>query len=162
MIDSYEINLGSHKAIIDLEDKDLVLKYKWKLTKTKSNILICITYFLEPETKKKKNIWLHQIVKPQSSKMLRAFFKDGNRLNCKKENIEYIPISTFSHIYSKKTILNESREHFRGVSKVFKSRIKFNKVIHYLGTFDNPTDAAKAYNQKAIELYGKKAKINPI
>ena len=32
--------------------------------------------------------------------------------------------------------------------------------VYYLGEFQNEIEAAKAYNIKAIELYGKNAKIN--
>jgi hypothetical protein len=36
-----------------------------------------------------------------------------------------------------------------------------SKMVH-LGTFDTPLEAAKVYNEAALELYGDLAKLNPI
>jgi hypothetical protein len=33
-------------------------------------------------------------------------------------------------------------------------------MTFFLGRFDNPVDAAKAYDKKAKEYYGDKAKLN--
>lgn len=42
----------------------------------------------------------------------------------------------------------------------FKAQISFEKVEYFLGYFDNKIDAAKAYDNKAIELHGKFAYLN--
>jgi len=42
------------------------------------------------------------------------------------------------------------------------ARISKDGISYYLGTFKTEIDAASAYNAKAIELYGDKAKINII
>jgi hypothetical protein len=44
--------------------------------------------------------------------------------------------------------------------KKWRSTITCNRVNHYLGTYENEIDAAKAYNEKAIELYGEHANLN--
>jgi hypothetical protein len=164
MENSFEIDFGAHKAIIDAEDMQKVSSFKWRLITTKSKSLVCCTSYYEAKSKKKKSVWLHQIIKPKPKNGLRAVFKDGNRLNCRKENIEYITSNTFGHALVRKrgdnAVLQEV--YFRGVTKVFKSRIKHNKKVYHLGTFENPRDAAIAYNQKALELYGVKAKLNDL
>ena len=40
------------------------------------------------------------------------------------------------------------------------SKINKNKNRYYLGHFDCPIEAAKAYDKKAIELYGEYANLN--
>ena len=42
------------------------------------------------------------------------------------------------------------------------AKIPFNGKSIYIGKFKNEIDAAKAYNAKAIELYGDKARLNII
>jgi AP2-like factor, euAP2 lineage len=164
MENCFEIDLGAYKAIVDIEDMEKVSSFKWRLGTTKSKALICYTTYYEAESRKKKNVWLHQIIKPKPKNGLRAVFKDGNRLNCRKENIEYISSNIFGHslIRNKRGTETNSELYFRGVVKVFKSRIKHNKKVYHLGTFDNLKDAAIAYNRKAIELYGVRAKLNDI
>lgn len=44
--------------------------------------------------------------------------------------------------------------------KLWKSEIKKDKVLYKLGSFQSQYEAAKAYNMKAIELYGDQAKLN--
>ena len=54
---------------------------------------------------------------------------------------------------------------FIGVHKrkyKFRAQIGYNKKYLYLGLFDSETEAAKAYNKKAVELHGKKATLNII
>lgn len=54
---------------------------------------------------------------------------------------------------------------YRGVSfhrniEKWCSCIQHNKIMHYLGSFRTDTQAAKAYDRKALELLGDKAKLN--
>lgn len=69
-----------------------------------------------------------------------------------------------------KEILNVRHERMKnkkyaGVSqkgKKFESKIFFQKKCFYLGMFETPEGAALAYNKKALELLGDKAKLNII
>jgi hypothetical protein len=52
---------------------------------------------------------------------------------------------------------------YRGVKRAnagWTSNLKVNKVNYYLGVFSNEEDAARAYDVKAIELLGDKARLN--
>jgi len=56
---------------------------------------------------------------------------------------------------------------FKGVSwhknnKKWRADIRYNRKTKYLGCFLSETDAALAYNNKAIELFGEFAKLNEI
>lgn len=45
-------------------------------------------------------------------------------------------------------------------SKPWRAYVSFNRTAFYLGCFKTEIEAAKAYDLKAYELYGKEAKLN--
>jgi hypothetical protein len=49
---------------------------------------------------------------------------------------------------------------FNNKRKKWLSQITYKGVTHFLGRFEEEIDAAKAYNTKAIELYGDNANLN--
>ena len=60
-------------------------------------------------------------------------------------------------------ILDKNKTKFRGVSKngkKYQAEIRFNKTHLYIGSFETPELAAKAYDQKAKEIIGEKAILN--
>jgi hypothetical protein len=75
-------------------------------------------------------------------------------------NLRVASATLNSHNKSKKK--NALSKYF-GVSKNGKnwgSQITYNGVTYCLGTYKDEIDAAKAYNEKAIELYGENANLN--
>lgn len=60
---------------------------------------------------------------------------------------------------------NWNKWRLRGVTKLskggrFQAKIQFNGTRIFLGTFDTPEEAARAYDKKAVELYGNSAATN--
>jgi hypothetical protein len=159
---TFEFYIDGHKVIIDKEDYSKISEFNWKINKIKGDHWICLTNTSDPITKKRKVFWLHQIIMPNKSAKLRAYFKDGNKLNCSKENIEYISRNLFGHLHLKtqQNPIKKKSSEYKGVIKIYKARIRYNKKLYCLGSFENPEDAAKAYNEKAIELYGINANVN--
>jgi hypothetical protein len=78
---------------------------------------------------------------------LRNCFHAHNAMNCKRYRNN---TSGYKGVYWFK------RAH------VWVARITFNQKMLFLGYFHNPKEAAKAYDQKAIELFGEYARINGI
>jgi hypothetical protein len=112
-----------------------------------------------------ETIYLHKYIaekfipRPESDRKLFVRFIDGDVLNVKLENLEWVTMNTL-----RRQMTNfKSRTGFRGVTK---EKSKFRAVIYHerkaynLGFFDTAEEAAKAYNKKSIELFGKTGSLN--
>ena len=87
-------------------------------------------------------------------------YKNGNKLDLRKENLQVITMSDMRVTASR---FSRGRSQYRGVSFYFgkwKGTIVKNHKSYHLGYFDTQEEAAKAYNVKATELYGDKARLN--
>jgi hypothetical protein len=85
---------------------------------------------------------------------------NGNKLDCRLENLVWRSRATASR--QRKT---SSKTGYTGVyqeNRKYRAIISINGKAVHLGMYNNPEDAAEAYNQKSVELYGEKAKINAI
>ena len=66
---------------------------------------------------------------------------------------------------NRKQIGKNNTSGFKGVSlknNKWYSSIGYNNKKNFIGLFNNKIDAAEAYNQKAIELFGEFANLNII
>ena len=93
-----------------------------------------------------------------------VIFIDGNTKNCKKDNLKKIPNSKRNY---NARLSKSSTTGFKGVSLNDKTK-KFNAYIRHknkkinLGSYDNIVQAALAYNEKAKELFGDRARLNVV
>lgn len=146
-------NHCSQKCIIDMDDLNRVKEHGWVVTKmgyARSN-------------RKKNKVLMHRLVLNYYGKKSIDHI-NGNKLDNRKSNLRIC--SQGENIQNAKT-RKDNKSGFRGVSwhkqsKKWFAVISFNKKRFSLGYFGNKTDAAKVYNEKALELYGIHAKINMI
>ncbi|MBK8554809.1 MAG: Pathogenesis-related transcriptional factor and ERF protein [Lewinellaceae bacterium] len=113
---------------------------------------------------KTETIYLHKIIaekflNEQKNKERRLVgAKNGDKLDCRLENIIYRSRSTASR--QRKT---SSKTGYTGV---YQEHNRYRAVISikgksvHLGMFDTPEEAAAAYNKISKELYGEEGKIN--
>lgn len=90
---------------------------------------------------------------------------DGNGLNNQVANLRYC--TKHQNLCNKSFEPNRNTSGFKGavfdkVRKVWIAQIKFNGKNHYLGTFANPLECAKAYNAAALKLHGEFARLNDL
>lgn len=86
--------------------------------------------------------------------------KNGNKLDCRLENLTYRSRSVASR--QRKT---SSSTGFTGVYKEhnrYRSVISINGKSVHIGMFDTPEEAAAAYNKVSREIYGEEGKINRV
>ena len=89
---------------------------------------------------------------------------NGNRLDNRKANLIICDRGT-NHQWIKNSRV-QSSEH-RGVSwfkptKRWKASIQFKKKVYHVGYFKDINQAIDGYNKKALELYGKTARLNKL
>lgn len=61
--------------------------------------------------------------------------------------------------------IRDSKTGYKGVSKRcgnFRATIGYKYKVIHIGTYKTPEEAAQAYNEKALELYGEFARLNII
>lgn len=90
--------------------------------------------------------------------------KDRDRTNNHLTNLRYVSIQENNMNRGKH---GNTSSQYKGVSwqkhrSKWKAGIKVNGKNIHLGVFENEEDAAKAYNEKAFELYGECAYLNKI
>lgn len=116
---------------------------------------------------KNETIYLHKYIaekfvpKPVSLKKLFVSFKNSNPLDCRIENLEWITMPELRRQMKK----NKSSTGFRGVTK---TKGKFRAIVYDgenrydLGLYKTAEEAALAYNEKSLELFGKTKSLNKI
>lgn len=114
-----------------------------------------------------ETLYLHKIIadtflgEPESEDSRYVMFKNGNKLDCRLENICW---ATRSEI-TRNTKKHHSKSGFRGVYKEgdrYRATL-YNKAERIdLGFFETAEDAAVAYNQKSEEIFGRTRSLNRI
>ncbi|MBB4078488.1 hypothetical protein GGR28_001101 [Lewinella aquimaris] len=85
---------------------------------------------------------------------------NGNKLDCRLENLEYRSRSVAS-----RKRRSSSKVGYTGVYKEnnrYRAVISVNRRSVHIGMFPTAEEAALAYNQKSLELYGRLGKINKV
>lgn len=132
-------------AIVDLEDLDRCLQYRWYVTKG------CRTNYARAKIKGKKGkkgLLLHRLVTGYEGN-LDIDHINGNGLDNRKCNLRICSRS--------KNLLNQHKR-TAGVYKVpsgrYRARIRYNYKIINIGTYDTEDEAIEARKAKELELLG--------
>lgn len=88
--------------------------------------------------------------------------KNRNKLDCRRDNLR--ECTHTQNLVNRKTFKN-NKSGYKGVSyrashKKYRAVINFESKHKHLGYFDNPIDAAKAYDRAALFYYGEFANLN--
>ncbi|HIJ11757.1 TPA: hypothetical protein HA278_06880, partial [Candidatus Woesearchaeota archaeon] len=83
---------------------------------------------------------------PKTKELLKVY-EDGET---ESEKTKINNLKKKAHKYMGVHFHNSSYK--RGSQKIWECRLTVGKKRHYVGIYDTPEEAARAYNQKAIEL----------
>ena len=114
-----------------------------------------------------ETLYLHKIMadhflgEPESEEHRYVMFKNGNKLDCRLENLCW---ATRSEI-TRNTRKHHSKSGFRGV---YKEGDRYRATLYNrseridIGFFQTPEEAALAYNQKSMEIFGRTRSLNKV
>jgi len=157
-------------ALVDDEDYERTVKLTWRLSPNKGKPY-AYTSLSKKVIKTKAGNSVNQSLQTfilnrfHKGRNTVILFKDGNRLNCTKENL-FVGSEGFKSQGVTGMVANK-KSRFKGVrwcdtTKRWRASIIKNKKCYDLGRHDTEEEAALTYNKKAIELYGENAKLNKI
>jgi len=139
----------------------LVAGYKWHCT----GMGYAARSVWDPVKRRNKEmIYLHRVV-AGTPKGLATDHIDGNKMNCVCSNLRVV--DQRQNIYNQ-GLNRRSTTGYRGVSQMKASKSLYRAYIgiggrqKHIGCFKTPEEAALAYNEKAIELWGAYARLNVV
>lgn len=115
---------------------------------------------------KTETIYLHKLIAEKFLAQQRSNVKnlvgakDGNKLDCRLDNILWRSRSIASR--QRRT---SSKAGYTGVyqeNNRYRAVISINRKSVHLGMFDTAEEAAEAYNKKSKELFGEEGKLNRV
>lgn len=142
-------------ALVDGEDYPFLVKYKWYAHKIDKNV------YAKRYGKGNKKIAMHRdIMKPLPN--FQVDHINGGGLDNRKQNLR---IATSAQNKHNQKIRKTGSSQYKGVcwdkdQNKWRASIRHNKKSIYLGLFNTQIKAAKAYDQKARELFGEFAHTN--
>jgi hypothetical protein len=157
-----EIQLTQGKvALVDDEDFEYLKQFKWYANNLKGKFYAVRSEWINKEYK--GCLLMHRVIM-NPTKGLVVDHINGDTLNNQKNNLRNC---THADNIKNQKLSISNKTGFRGVSwhknnKVYESRIRSNNISYHIGSFNNPIDAAKAYNECAIKFHGEFANLNKI
>lgn len=140
-------------TLVDDEDYERLMTIKWMLVSRKW------TCYANANIRG-KNLQIHRFILGVTDPKLQVDHIDGNGLNNQKSNLRVcLPGQNICNRRMAIAVSGFKGVHITGSGK-WMATIRFNKKQYYLGSFLTKEEAARAYNEKAIELHGEFASIN--
>ena len=162
---------GMHhgEALIDEEDNDLVMKYKWYSKKQNGNNFYACT-FATHDDRNSKFLMMHRLVLGllgESNNHIIIDHINGNGLDNRKINLRLVTIRE-NNINRKKDSHHRGKpchSKYKGVTwskskGMWESHIGYNNKLLYLGKYENELDAAFSYNKASEIINGEYSKPN--
>ncbi len=163
-----EIKLSQGKvALVDDEDYEMLNKYKWYAHYKKSGDSFYARRTIK-FTKGCGKIEMHRQIM-NTPKGMHTDHINHDTLNNQKSNLRICSPSENARNRGSQSVQKKKKcaSQYKGVCRStqinkWQSQIQCNKKHIHIGTFTNEEDAARAYNDKATELFGEFAVLNEI
>ncbi len=145
---------GTGFALVSDEDFEFLDKFIWRIHRcSHTNYATAVI--------NGRVTFMHDLILPVTGKFT-ADHKDRNGLNNQRDNLR---IATHSQNSANRKLQKNNTSGYRGVSQNkatggWVARIKINKNYEHIGTYPTAQSAARAYNKRALEVWGEFAQLN--
>lgn len=150
-------NKGKFIALVDDEDFESINQYKWFVMKSRTTIYAARNVRVGG---KRTNLRMHWEIMGGKG----VDHKDHNGLNNQKSNLRFCTAS--ENLMNRRKWKNTSSIYkgvcFNKLARKWQANIQTNGKLIHIGLFVSEVDAARAYNEKAIEFFGEFANLNNI
>ena len=152
-------------ALIDDEDFDQLNRFKWCASyQPHSGYFYAVSRLKRIKNEPRKSLRMHRIILKVNDPKIFVDHVNHNTLDNRKENLR-ICNNNENQFNAKMSISNTSGYkgvHWHKHRKMFITHIQYYGKLIHLGYYDNPKEAAKAYNKAALKYHGKFAYINQL
>lgn len=150
------------KVLVDDEDYDFLMQWKWNPYKRKSDNTTYAARTLHENRKSVYVIRMHRVIMKIDDPNVVIDHMDHNGLNNQKSNLrvcaqKFNSKNTSSRTNSSSKYLGVGWDSKRGK---WKAKMRSNGKEIFIGRFDSEIDAAKAYDEAAIKHHGEFANPN--
>ena len=145
---------GGAFAVVDAADWPLVSRHQWCLMENG----YVVTSLTVP---RRMSLLMHRLIMGDEPGV-EYDHEDRDKLNNRRKNLR---IATRSLNNANMTLRSNNTSGFKGVCwrpalQKWRAEISVNRKNRYLGLFNTPEDAARAYNDAALEAFGEFAVLN--
>lgn len=154
---------GGEIAIVDDEDFPVVCRHSWVYTKGQKRPYVLTT--LNTAEGSKKTIMLHNLIMGFARYVDHI---DSNTMNNSKSNLRYATHQQngWNTRKQKSRGGKPCTSIYKGVMALkngqWQATMRYGNKLLRIGRYDTEIEAAKAYNEKVVELRGEFAYVNPI
>lgn len=154
-------------TLVDDEDFDSLMTRSWSVNITKSGHIYAqyTKRFGSRKENKQTTVQMHRIIKDAKTGEYVDHI-DGNTLNNQKSNLRIC--TNTQNAYNQVGHVNQRKCKYKGVKRSNTKSLRYYAKITvkgkslYLGSFSTQEDAARAYNEAAINHHGPFAFLNKI
>lgn len=148
-------------AIIDDEDYEFVSRYSWRVSpasiKGRENYY-AIAHVPKTPDRPRTTVYMHRLILGVTDRWVFADHISGDGLDNRRSNLRQATPGQNTASRINNGSLRGARRTRNGIRWI--ACISHNRRRLRLGTFETPEEAARAYDQAALELYGEFACLN--
>lgn len=154
---------NGEQAMVDDEDFPYLSRFSWCVVGDGDARSVAVG--LSPDTNRvRTTLYMTQLL-IASKKGFFVYHQDNNPLNNQKKNLVHLSNNYRRHatpVHSEKKTSRFKGVHWYAATEKWRAQISHGHEKMHLGAFTNEVDAARAYNERARELYGESAYQNEI